>query len=211
MEPITPSPTISTVISLVDAESGQSVTDATLIRRSLTRPEAFADVYRRHAPVIRRYAARRLGRDAAEDVVSETFLAAFKQRDRYRSSFDDARPWLLGIANNLIARRRSHELRQLRLLAKTGIDPVVASFAEEVEQRVSSTAVNRRLAAALARLPSAQREALLLVAWGELSYPEAAAALGIPVGTVRSQISRARKRLAGALADLADTETEDPR
>lgn len=175
--------------------------DGAVIGRSLGDPEQFAVVFRRHAPDIHRYVVRRLGADAAEDVVAETFLTAFRLRSRYRLDRPDARPWLYGIATNLISRHRRAEVRQYRALARTGLDPVAEPFTEGADARVSAGADSRPLAAALARLPAVQRDALLLVAWGDLSYEEAAVALGAPVGTVRSRLSRARGKLRQALAD----------
>jgi RNA polymerase sigma-70 factor (ECF subfamily) len=90
-------------------------------------------------------------------------------------------------------------VRQYRALARTGVDPVTESFADRADARVSAGTESRRLAAALAGLPAGHRNALLLVAWGDLSYEQAAATLGVPVGTVRSRISRARGRLREAL------------
>jgi RNA polymerase sigma factor (sigma-70 family) len=169
--------------------------DAAIIARSLDDPEQFAALFRRHAPRLYRYAARRLGPDLADDVVADTFLHAFRQRARYRGDCPDARPWLYGIATRLIGRNRRAEIRQYRALARTGIDVVADSFAEVVDARVSAAGDYRRLAGALADLPAAYRDALLLVAWGELTYEQAAFTLGVPVGTVRSRLSRARARL----------------
>lgn len=175
--------------------------DADLIRLSAAEPEQFAALFRRHSGVLHRYVARRLGSDVAEDIVAEVFLTAFRQRHRYQPSQPDARPWLYGIATNLIGRHRRAEVRMYRALARTGADPVTEPFTDEVEARVTAAGTARPLAAALARLPAAHRNALLLVAWGDLTYEQAATSLGVPVGTVRSRISRARARLRQALAD----------
>ena len=182
---------------------GDARDDATVIARSLDDPEQFAVVFRRHAPEIHRYVVRRLGPGAADDVVAETFLIAFRLRARYRPDQPDARPWLYGITTNLIGRHRRAEVRQYRALARTGLDPVTESFADRADARVSAGAEIRRLAAALAGLPAGHRNALLLVAWGDLSYEQAAAALGVPVGTVRSRLSRARRRLRQALGEAS--------
>jgi RNA polymerase sigma-70 factor, ECF subfamily len=173
--------------------------DATVIRQSRHEPEQFAVLFRRHAPAIRRYVIRRLGRDAADDVVAETFLRAFGQRDRYDPGCADARPWLYGIATNLIGRHRRSEARQYRALARTGLDPVTEPFTDQVDARVSAASVKRQLAAALAGLPGPHRDTLLLIAWGGLSYEQTALALGVPVGTVRSRMNRARGRLRRTL------------
>lgn len=169
--------------------------DASVIRRSRQEPEAFAEVFRRYAPDIKRYVIRRLGADAAEDVVAETFLAAFRQRDRYDLARPNARPWLYGIATNLMGRHVRTEVRQLRVLERMGTDPVMEPFTERSDERLSAGASGRALASALAALPKGHRDALLLVAWGDLSYAEAAQALDVRVGTVRSRINRARHKL----------------
>ena len=72
--------------------------DADLIGRSRQEPGCFAAIFDRHAAEISRYAHARLGPDLAEDVTAETFLAAFRHRDRYDTTRPDARPWLYGIA-----------------------------------------------------------------------------------------------------------------
>jgi RNA polymerase sigma factor (sigma-70 family) len=176
-------------------------TDAAVIRLSRHEPEQFTVVFRRHAPYIQRYVVRRLGPDAADDIVAETFLAAFRQRDSYDFTRADARPWLYGIATNIIGRHRLAETRQYRAVARSGADPVTESFTDQVDNRVSAGAASRRLAVGLARLSAELRDTLLLVTWGDLSYEEAATALGVPVGTVRSRVSRARGKLRRALGD----------
>lgn len=176
--------------------------DAAVIGRSRQEPEAFAEIFRRYAPDIKRYVTRRLGTEAAEDVVAETFLAAFRQRHGYDLSRPNARPWLYGIATNLMGRHVRTEVRQLRVLERTGVDPVLASFTERSDERLSAEAYGPTLAGALAALPNGHRDALLLVVWGDLTYPEAAQALGVRVGTVRSRISRARKRLRRDLGGI---------
>jgi RNA polymerase sigma factor (sigma-70 family) len=152
-------------------------------------------LFRRHAPYIQRYVARRLGPDAADDIVAETFLLAFRQREKYDRSRADARPWLYGISTNLIGRHRRAEIRLYRALARTGADPVVEPFTDRVDERVSASSASGQLAAALAKLSADVRDTLLLAAWGDLTYEEIATALGVPVGTVRSRLSRARSKL----------------
>ena len=178
---------------------GDLLDDASLIERSWRDPEAFAELYDRHAARIYRYVERRLGERAAEDVLAETFLAAFRRRYRYDLSRADAGPWLYGIAANVIGKHRRAELRMLGALARTGIDPVSEGDSEPVDQRVSARAVQRDLAAALARLAARDRDVLLLIAWADLSYEEVAVALDIPVGTVRSRLNRARSKVREAL------------
>lgn len=178
---------------------GDAGDDAAVIRRSRDEPEHFAVLFRRYAPEVQRYVRRRIGADAADDVVAETFLAAFRQRDGYDLKRENARPWLYGIATNLIGRYRRSEIQQYQMLARTGRDPVTEPFTDRVDAAVSAEGIRGQLAAALARLPAAHRDTLLLVVWGGLSYAEAAAALGVPTGTVRSRMNRARTRLRRSL------------
>jgi RNA polymerase sigma factor (sigma-70 family) len=175
--------------------------DATLIQLSRQEPELFTELFRRHAPHIQRYVVRRLGANAADDIVAETFLLAFRQRISYDLTRADARPWLYGIATNLIGRHRRAEIRLYRALARTGADPVTEPFTDRVDDRVSAGHASRQLAAALARLSAKLRDTMLLAAWSDLSYEEIAVALGVPVGTVRSRLSRARSRLRQTMGD----------
>lgn len=185
-----------------EAPPADAADDAEVIRLSRDEPEQFAALFRRRAPEIRRYVTRRLGAGVADDVVAETFLVAFRQRSGYDLSRADARPWLYGIATNLIGRHRRSETRLYKALARTGRDPVTEPFTDRVDAQVSAGAAGRALAAALAKLPSQHRDALLLVAWGELTYEQAALALGVPVGTVRSRMSRARSNIRRALGGI---------
>jgi RNA polymerase sigma factor (sigma-70 family) len=176
--------------------------DAAAIRASVSDPERFGVLVRRHAPAIQRYVTRRIGREPAEDVVAETFLTAFRQRAAYRDDRADCLPWLYGIATRLVHRHRRTEVKQLRLLARSGADPVTEPFTDRVDAVVTAGAAKLRLATALAKLPAAQRDALLLLVWADLRYEQIAEATGVPLGTVQSRISRARRRLREQLADL---------
>jgi RNA polymerase sigma-70 factor (ECF subfamily) len=183
--------------------------DASVIMRSRHEPEAFSALFTRHAATIQRYVTRRLGPDVADDVVADTFLLAFRQRDSYNPARADALPWLYGIATNLIGRHRRDEVRLYRALARTGADGVTAPFTDQVDSAVTASMASRRIAAALAKLPAAYRDPLLLFVWGDLSYEETAIALGVPKGTVRSRISRARARLRRTLGDINPTMLEE--
>jgi RNA polymerase sigma factor (sigma-70 family) len=173
--------------------------DSEVIRRSQDEPDLFAMLFRRYAAGLGRYVTRRLGPDLAQDIVAETFLAAFRQRGGYDTSRQCARPWLYGIAANLIRRHYRDEERMLRALERTGIDPVAESAADHVEARLAADATSRAVAAALASLSPGQRDVVLLVTWAELTYDQVAEALGIPEGTVRSRMNRARLQLRAAL------------
>jgi RNA polymerase sigma factor (sigma-70 family) len=176
-------------------------TDATVVAESRRTPECFAVLFDRHAPAIHRYAARRLGPDAADDLVAETFLAAFQKRAAYDTSYDSARPWLFGIATHLISRRRREEVRFFRAIARTGIDPAAEPVDQRATDRVAAEANRKKLASALADLPVGDRDVLLLTASG-FGYAEIAQALGIPVGTVSSRLVRARRKVREALGGV---------
>jgi RNA polymerase sigma factor (sigma-70 family) len=161
--------------------------DGVAIARSLSSPDAFTEVFDRHFVAVHRYLARRVGRDLADDVAARTFMVAFDRRSSYQDRLGSARPWLLGIATNVLREERRSGQRLQTTLEQLGNEAwVSANGAGDGEGEADYD-----LAGALARLDVDQRDALVLYAWGELSYAEIAAALEIPIGTVRSRISRA--------------------
>jgi RNA polymerase sigma factor (sigma-70 family) len=189
------------------AQSGAH-NDASLIMRSIGSPDCFAELFDRHAGAIHRYIARRVGPDAADDLVAETFLAAFRRRDRYKAVHASALPWLYGIATNLVGRYHRDEVRLFRAISRAGPGQAASQCEdEEAVSRVAAQAIRRQLAGALAGLPAAQRDVLALVASG-LNLEEAALALGVPVGTVSSRLARARKKLRRALGGTNPIETQ---
>jgi RNA polymerase sigma factor (sigma-70 family) len=169
------------------ASDGVSIepTDAALIERSLVEPNAFAGVFDRHFDAVHGYATRRLGRSLAEEIASETFILAFDGRATFDRTRTDARPWLFGIAANLMRRHWRAERRRLHALGRIESD---GSTEPPREERAD-------LVAALSSLPAREREALLLFALVDLSYDEIAEGLELPIGTVRSRLSRARARI----------------
>jgi RNA polymerase sigma-70 factor (ECF subfamily) len=167
-------------------------TDAELLARSIAEPALFTGLYERHGLALRRYVARRVGHGAGDDLSSEVFVRAFRARARFRPDHESALPWLLGVANNVIADHRRMERRRLAALQR-----LASETTGLVEHRHDGLAPE--LVAALRALPALERDTLLLVVWGELTQDEAAVALGVPVGTVSSRITRARKRLAASL------------
>lgn len=182
------------------------ITDSEVISASAAAPAEFATLFDRHFDAVHAYLQRRLGGDHADELASQTFLAAFDNRARYDLARRDARPWLFGIATNLLRRHHREEVRRLRAYERNAVDPVLDPF-EGAEERADASSLRRRLVGALATLSVEERDALLLLAWTELSYPEIAEALGVPVGTVRSRISRARGRIREPLGiDRPETE-----
>jgi RNA polymerase sigma factor (sigma-70 family) len=167
------------------------LSDGAVIAASLADPARFGEIFDRHYAEINRYLARRVGIAPADEIAADTFVVALRSRDRYDSRAEDARPWLFGIAANLVRRHWRTERRRLRAYARTGCDPVSDGL-DEVDRRVDALAAGPQLAAALAALSGHEREVLLLFAWADLSYEEIARALDIPAGTVRSRLSRAR-------------------
>ncbi|MFD9944882.1 RNA polymerase sigma factor [Nonomuraea sp. NPDC059023] len=174
-------------------------TDAELIECSLQQPECFAALFHRHYSPIHGYAERRLSRPLADDIAAEVFLIAFDRRGTYDLSRPDARPWLYGIASNLISRHHRTEIRQYRALARTEAKEFGEDHAERVAEVLDAFAARGRLAAALAELPAGDRDVLLLVAWAELTSDEVGRALGVPAGTVRSRLHRARTKIRAVL------------
>jgi RNA polymerase sigma factor (sigma-70 family) len=174
--------------------------DAAVIEGSCREPEQFAVLFDKHAPHIYRYLARRADRQVADDLVAETFLAAFAKRDRYDLSYADARPWLYGIATNLVNQHRREEARQYRIRQAVTGEPEVPGHADQVVADVTAQAMRSLLDEALAALPAGDRDVLLLIAWEQLTYQEVSRALAIPVGTVRSRLHRARTKLRQLLA-----------
>lgn len=172
--------------------------DSDAIRASARAPRGFATIFDRHFDAVHAYLQRRVGADLADELSAQTFLVAFDKRGGYDLAQSDARPWLLGIATNLLRRHHRDEVRQFRAYARSAVDPLLDAF-DGVEARLDASRMRRELVDALAEVPPEELDALLLYAWAELSYPEIARALGIPTGTVRSRLSRARGRIRTAL------------
>jgi RNA polymerase sigma factor (sigma-70 family) len=179
--------------------------DSDIVGRSREHPAVFAELYDRHARTVHRYAMRRLGGDAADDVAAETFLVAFERRDRFDLAYDDALPWLLGIATVLIRKHRRVEARVWQAVAASGQPEAVA---DDRDDRLDAGLAVRALAAVIRRMPARDRDALLLYAWADLGYEGVARALDVPIGTVRSRLNRARRVLRQA-AGTAPAEEVD--
>jgi RNA polymerase sigma factor (sigma-70 family) len=181
--------------------------DAAVLARSIDEPDIFATIYDRFFPELYGYVAGRLGRDVADDLAAETFLIAFRKRDRFDPERGQVRPWLYGIATTLVGRHRRAEIRRYRALARAGRRLLVSdeSHAERVVASVSAGRLGRQLAAALGHLARRDRDVLLLVAIGQLSHQEVSLALDIPYGTVGSRLNRARRQLRKTLGGVDPT------
>ena len=170
--------------------------DAAVIAASLDDPEAFGALFDRHATVVFRYLVRRVGVDEADGLLGEVFRIAFEKRATYDVARPNARPWLYGIATNLLARHRRREARRYHAMARVLTQSRPAADATEaIADAVDAQDLWPRVAQVLGALPAPERDALVLYVWEELSYDEIAAALDVPVGTVRSRLNRARLTL----------------
>jgi RNA polymerase sigma-70 factor (ECF subfamily) len=154
---------------------------------------------------LHRYLARRVGA-AADELAADTFAVAFRNWDRLDPE-RPVRPWLYGIAANLMRHHWRKERRMLRAYARSGVDPV---FADEdaAAERADADARHRELATALAELRKDEREILLLNAWAELTDAEIADALGLPIGSVKSRLSRTREKLRNQLGEIGQEAVE---
>ncbi|MFD0686173.1 RNA polymerase sigma factor [Actinomadura fibrosa] len=179
--------------------------DTVVIDASWHEPERFAEIFHCYFPGIHRYVAGRLGADAADDIAAETFLTAYRRRDRFDPARGAMRSWLFGIATNLVGRHRRSEARHLRTLAHTPAGGPQPGHEERVADEVSAGAVRGALAEALRGLSPGDRDVLLLVALGDCTYPEVAEALGLKDGTVASRLNRARRKLRDALGGVDPT------
>jgi RNA polymerase sigma-70 factor (ECF subfamily) len=176
--------------------------------------EAFGELFERHADRVYAHCFTRTGSwSMAEDLVSAVFLQAWRRRGDVRFSGDSALPWLLGVANNA-TRNAQRTLRRYRLLlAKLPPAGEEADIAPDAEDRVDQERLAQRVLRAMGRLRQSEREVIALCDWAGLSYAEAAVAMGVPEGTVRSRLSRAREHLRALASDLPERcqpTSEDP-
>jgi len=178
-------------VSPVNPES-----DAAVIEVSRREPAAFGTLFDRHATVLFRYLVRRVGPGEADGMLGEVFRIAFERRGDFDVSRSDARPWLYGIASNLLSNHRRREARRLRATARLLAGQTASEDAtEHVAARLDAAASWPGVIAAIDALPDVERSALFLHVWEGLSYEEIATSLDIPVGTVRSRLNRARRRM----------------
>lgn len=157
--------------------------------------EAYGLLFERHADAIANYCFRRVGDWAtAEDLLSIVFLVGWRRRDKQLPP-GKVLPWLYGIAGNVVRNQRRAQRRYAAALRRLREAEPEADAVERADERLDEERQMKRVLALVGRLPRREQEVFALCAWSELSYEDAALALGIPVGTVRSRLSRARARL----------------
>ncbi|MFC0626808.1 RNA polymerase sigma factor [Kribbella deserti] len=193
--PAPPDLALAAVLPLCDSAPPAPAVDedARILLASVREPDRFTVIFDRYFGQVHSYVARRLGTDIADDLSSETFLIAFRQRAKFDSRSGVVRAWLYGIATNLIRRYRRDEVRAWRAAAKLPLPAESTGDEDRIAAQVTAQGASGQLAAALAKVNAKDREVLMLVALGELTYDEVAAALGIAYGTVCSRLSRARR------------------
>lgn len=179
-----------------------ALNDSDAIALSLSQPEQFVLVFDRHGSAVHAYLARRSGYQSAEDLSAEVWLRAFRSRHSYDMAWSDARPWLYGIARNTL---RSYW--RLRSPVRTVPTEPAHDPWPNVDDRLDAVSQRSNLRAALAQLPAADREVLLLVAWEQLTAAEIAIALEVPAGTVRWRLHRARRMLTDPPGEPNDDST----
>ncbi len=163
---------------------------------------AFGELFRRHSSAVYNHAFRRTASwERAEDVVSIVFLEAWRARGKVVLDADGSLlPWLLGIANNVLRHEYRARLRHARLLARLPMPESVPDHAGEVEQRLVDQERMTALLHQMSGLTVGEQEVIALCVWAELTYEQAAVAMNVPVGTVRSRLSRARAKLRARVA-----------
>jgi RNA polymerase sigma-70 factor (ECF subfamily) len=174
----------------------ESRSDAEIIEASLENPELYSVIFERHYRDIHHFVVAAVGPTDGPDLAGEVFLRAFASRHRYRSTYPSAGPWLWGIASNLIAgyyRGRARQERAYRRVPPSR--EAETDHSGDVVRKVDAESERPQLAAAMRHLRTEDAEVLLLFAVGGRSYAEIASALGIAEGTVRSRLSRTRRKL----------------
>lgn len=166
--------------------------------------EAFADAVAENGRYVYRYARSRVGEQQADDVTAETFAAAWKARRKFENRDEESfKLWILGIATNVLRRHRRAEDRWMTMRADTFRESqrriVPLDEADEAARRVDAQRSPSEIVRAVNALASREREPLLLLALQDLTYDQIASVLNLPVGTVRSRISRARRRIVKQL------------
>lgn len=157
---------------------------------------AFSELFDDYSDLIYNVAFRRTGSwEAAEEIVSTVFFEAWRQRATVTEHNGSIRPWLLGVALNLIRRHWRQADRQRRATLRLASEHPDLDHASDVVDRLDAERAMSRILETLEQIPDDQREVVQLWAWEELTYDEIAAVLDTPVGTVKSRLHRAREAL----------------
>ena len=173
--------------------------------------DAFGELFARHMNAVYNHCFRRTGSwSAAEDLTSVVFLEAWRKRRDVRLAGESILPWLLAVANNATRNADRSLRRHRRLLARLPDPGTEPDIAEDAARRADEERTMRRVLTELRALGEPEREVLALVDWAGLSYAEAATALRVPVGTVRSRLARAREQLRGRVGHAAPLATVSP-
>lgn len=191
-----------------------AVSDVDLwIRSQEGDPQAFGELFHRHSTAVYNHTFRRTGSwERAEDAVSVVFLETWRLRSKVVLDQDGTLlPWLLGVANNVVRRQYRTRLRHARLLAKLPPPEQVPDHAHDVGQRLDDQERMREVLAEMSSLGVAEQEVVTLCLWAELTYEQAAVAMGVPVGTVRSRLSRARAKLKASAQTKPTIDEEETR
>lgn len=170
------------------------MSDGDLIARSLVDPPVFEQLVTALGPRVHAYLARRAPQHA-DDLFSETWLEAFRSRHRYDAERGEAAAWVFGVARNVLLAHLRHAGRATNVSGVLAAPEQPVDEWDAVDRRLDAAGSSTALRTALAALPVEEREVLLLVAWEQLSPTEAAAVLGVPAGTARSRLHRARARI----------------
>jgi RNA polymerase sigma factor (sigma-70 family) len=180
-----------------------AVVDRALWDRSVQGDSwAFGEIFERHARPVYNYLFRRLGDwAAAEDLTSIVFLEAWRKRHTVTLEHESALPFLLGIAVNVLRNKRRAEFRYRSALNRLPVPLESSDERRDLGDRLADEEEMRTILVAFAQLPRREQDVVSLCIWTGLSYEEASTALGIPVGTVRSRLSRGRQRLRELLGE----------
>jgi RNA polymerase sigma factor (sigma-70 family) len=182
--------------------------DAEIVRRSTSGDaNVFGELFWRHNGAVHAYMARRAGRQVADDLVAEVWLRAFRSRENFDLHYPDARPWLYGIARNVLSSHWRLQTKAPPFLAAAISDPW-----PELEEHLNESEHRAALLKALDKLTNEEREVLLLVAWEQLSATAIALMLNVPASTVRNRLHRARMCMRSGLegdVEVFDVEKEN--
>jgi len=182
--------------------------DAEVIVASWDSPDQFYAIFDRHYRSIYRFVVGAVGIDDGPELCDEVFARAFESRQRYDPSYPSAKPWLFGIASNLVNGYWRSQARELRAYQRAShMAEGDEEFEDDIVCRLAAQADRPRIASAVLRLRKEEAEVVLLFALENLSYAEIAQALSIPEGTVRSRLHRARTRLRNLLTGYGETST----